>query len=59
MTGNDVNFSKARAIAAIKKFVPAATQLRAREIFPEFSQGLAAVFAMGGKARIIRAASGG
>ena len=37
MAGDDVNFSIASAIAAIKKFVPAATKLRAREIFTTFS----------------------
>jgi hypothetical protein len=66
MAGDDVNFSIAGAVAAIKKFVPAATKLGAREIFAEFSQGLAAIFRHGGngshdpgRTRRARRAAGG
>jgi hypothetical protein len=37
IAGNDVNFSKLRAVAAIKNCVPSALELGAREIFPQFS----------------------
>ncbi len=37
---DDVNFSKARAVAAIKNCVPEALQFGAREIFTVFSEDL-------------------
>ena len=37
VAGDDVNFSKLRAIAAIKNCVPQPLELGAREVFPQFS----------------------
>ena len=43
VAGDDVNFAKPRAIAALKNCVPAARQFRAREIFAHFPEGLPAI----------------
>ena len=40
VTGDDVNFATARAVAPRNNRVPAALQLAAREIFPVFSKNL-------------------
>ena len=40
VAGDDVNFSKLRAVAAIKNCVPQPLELGAREIFPQFSEDL-------------------
>jgi len=43
MRGDDVNFSKASSVAAIKNCVPQACELGAREIFTVFSEDLTGI----------------